>query len=90
MGMTVAEKLFTRKNTQERPVKAGDFVAPGVSDIVEDGQRLEIDYSEGVVRNVETGAAVRISTYPPSVERIFRAGGIIPLLMDRYDQETRV
>jgi len=26
MGMTVAEKLFTRKNTEGRPVKTGDFV----------------------------------------------------------------
>ena len=65
------------------------FVAPGISGIVEDGQRLEIDYGEGMVRNVETGAAVRISAYPPSVERIFRAGGIIPLLVDRYTQETK-
>ena len=64
------------------------FVAPGISDIVEDGQRLETDYGEGVVRDVETGAAVSMSTYPPSVERIFRAGGIIPLLVDWYNQET--
>jgi hypothetical protein len=41
------------------------------------------------VRNIATGAAVKISTYPPSVERIFRAGGIVPLLVDRYTQEAK-
>lgn len=65
------------------------FVAPGVSDMVEDGQRVAIDYGEGVVRNLSTGAAVKLTRYPPSVERIFRAGGIIPLLVQRYSREGR-
>ncbi len=65
------------------------FIAPGVSGIVEDGQQVEIDYGHGVVRNLSTGASAKISTYPPSVERIFRAGGIISLLVQRYSQEAK-
>ncbi len=66
------------------------FIAPGVSDIVEDGQQVEVDYGQGVVRNLPTGASVQITSYPPSVERIFRAGGIIPLLEERYSREAKV
>jgi 3-isopropylmalate/(R)-2-methylmalate dehydratase small subunit len=65
------------------------FVASGVTAIVEDGEELEIDAAAGVVRNPRTGKCVSIAKYPPSIERIFKAGGIIPLLIDRYQKEQR-
>ena len=63
------------------------FVAPGIARIVEDGDELEIDYEKGVALNVATGKAVQISKFPSSVERIFSAGGLLPLLVGRYKQE---
>ncbi len=65
------------------------FVAEGISKIVEDGDQLEIDYEKSVVLNVTTGAAAPLSKFPPSVEQIFNAGGLLPLLMHRYKEETR-
>ena len=63
------------------------FVAPGVTAIVEDGDQLEIDFKASVVRNPRTGKSVNIAKYPPSIEKIFQAGGIIPLLIQRYERE---
>jgi len=63
------------------------FVAPGVTALVEDGDEIEIDYEAGVVRNPRTGKTISVPKYPPSIQRIFDAGGIIPLLIDRYTKE---
>ena len=65
------------------------FVAEGISKIVEDGDQLEIDYEESVARNVTTGAVAPLTKFPPSVEQIFNAGGLLPLLIHRYEEETR-
>ena len=63
------------------------YVAPGVTDIVEDGDDLEIDAEAGVVRNPKNGKCISIAKYPPSMERIFQAGGIMPLLVERLKRE---
>ena len=65
------------------------FVAPGVTGIVEDGEELEIDSGEGVVRNAKTGKSVNIAQYPESIQAILKAGGIIPLLIQRYQKEAK-
>ncbi len=59
------------------------FIAPGISDIVEDGDDLEIDSLEGIARNVKTGRYVAISAYPPSIMKIIEAGGLLPLMKKR-------
>jgi 3-isopropylmalate dehydratase small subunit len=63
------------------------FIAPGITDVVEDQEILEIDYAAGTVKNINTGHAVEIRKFPSSVERIFRAGGMIPLLKQRLERE---
>ena len=64
------------------------FVAPGITKIVEDHQTIEIDYPNGVVRNADTGNAVALRKFPPVVERIYEAGGILPYARRRYLLET--
>ena len=64
------------------------FAALGVSDLVEDGDEIEIDYPAGVIRNPKTGKQVSFQKYPQSVEKIFQAGGIAPLLVERYRKES--
>ena len=65
------------------------FVAKGISGIVNDGDELEIDYEKGIAKNLSTGASVAITKYPPSVEEIFKVGGLLPLLKQRYESEVR-
>ncbi len=63
------------------------FIAPGIQRIAEDGAALEIDYARGTVTNPRTGASVALKRYPPSVERIFQAGGIAPLIAQRLKED---
>ncbi|MEE9533305.1 MAG: 3-isopropylmalate dehydratase small subunit, partial [Acidimicrobiia bacterium] len=64
------------------------FVAPGVTGIVENGDELEIDYPQGVVRNPKTGAQVALTRYPPMIEQIYQAGGMLEYARRRYLAET--
>lgn len=63
------------------------FVVPGINEIIEDGGELEIDCEKGLVRNTATGCTVEITPYPPSIQDIFDAGGLLPLLKNRFERE---
>lgn len=65
------------------------FLAPGVTDIVDDGEILEIDYPQGVVRNPATGASVGVRKFPPLIEEIFRCGGLPEFARQRYFAEQQ-
>src|SRR5262249_19712940 len=60
-------RLFLR-NSISRAIPI--FVAPGVSGIVQDGETLEVDYPQGIVRNVASGDSVKLHRYPPGIEQI--------------------
>ena len=79
-------RLFFRINIS---IAVPTFVVPGVSALVQDGEEIEIDYPAGVVRNPQTGKEIPLAKYPPLVENIFRAGGIIPLLIERRGKARR-
>jgi 3-isopropylmalate dehydratase small subunit len=66
------------------------LVAPGISSLIEDQQELEIDYRNGKLRNLRSGAELPLPKYPPSVEKIFAAGGILTLLRERCIKEGLV
>ena len=80
-----ASRLFLR-NTIALPMPI--FVAPGINDIVQDGETLEIDYQASVARNVVTGASVSIPKFPPMIEQIYECGGLPQLARQRYLAET--
>ena len=65
------------------------FIAPGITSMIEDQEMVEIDYVAGTATNLLTKKQTFIRKYPPSVEKIFLAGGIIPLLSQRLAQEER-
>jgi len=57
---------------------------------VEDHDELEIDYPRGKIRNLGSGREIPLAQYPPSVEAIFAAGGILTLLKRRCVEEGLV
>ena len=63
------------------------FAAPGISEIVQDGDQLEIDYTAGVARNLTSGGEVTLRRFPPTVEQIYDAGGIEPVIAKRLIEE---
>ncbi|MGZ9067540.1 MAG: hypothetical protein ACXW2I_19655, partial [Burkholderiales bacterium] len=77
-------RLFLR-NSIARAIPI--FMAPGITGIVNDGETLEVDYPNGVVRNVATGAHVEIRKFPPLIEAIFSAGGLPEFAYERYVRE---
>ena len=74
-------RLFLR-NTIALPLPI--FPVRGICGIVKDGEILEIDYPNGVVRNPATGRSLTLRKYPPMVERIFECGGLPRLTYQRY------
>ena len=78
-------RLFLR-NSIARAIPI--FMAPGVSGIVQDGEALEVDYPQGVVRNPATGATVALRKFPPLIERIFQCGGLPEFARERYLKEA--
>ena len=80
-----ASRLFLRNNIARAiPI----FLAPGITGIIEDAQTLEVDYPNGVVRNIATGASVPLRKFPPLIERIFQAGGLPHVARARYLAEV--
>lgn len=78
-------RLFLR-NSIARAIPI--FIAPGVTGIVEDGERLEVDYRSARVRNVTSGATVAMRQFPPLIEQIFECGGLPEFAYERYQRET--
>jgi len=66
------------------------LVAPGISSLVQDHDELEIDYPRGKIRHLGSGREIPLPKYPPSVEAIFAAGGILTLLKERCVREGLV
>lgn len=64
------------------------FMAPGVTAIVEDGDELEIDYPQGLARNPNTGTHVALVKYPPMIEQLYQAGGMLAYARHRYLAEA--
>ena len=77
-------RLFLRNHVS---VAMPIYVAPGVTDIVEDGDIIEIDYPQGVVRNQANGKQVELRKYPPMLEQLYESGGIIQYARRRYMEE---
>lgn len=64
------------------------FVVPGVSTLVETGDTLLIDYPAGRLVNRGTGRALEIRKFPPMVEGIYQAGGILQLARRRHAEAS--
>lgn len=80
-----ASRLFLRNNIAlPLPI----FVAPGISEVIKDGETLEIDYAHKMARNAKTGASAPIRGFPAMIERIFECGGLVALTRERYAAET--
>jgi 3-isopropylmalate/(R)-2-methylmalate dehydratase small subunit len=70
-------RLFLRNNiARALPI----FMAPGVTDIVDDGDSLQIDYQSATVRNPATGRHVALRKFPPefAFQRYQREQGPVP------------
>ena len=56
---------------------------PGISDAVEEGDTVEVDLEQGVVRTKD-GQELPTGRFPPRVLEILEAGGLIPKLRQEF------
>jgi hypothetical protein len=63
------------------------FAVAGITDFVEDGDEVEIDYPAGKVRNLTRGGELELPKYPAVVEGIYESGGIYYTIAKRLDAE---
>jgi 3-isopropylmalate/(R)-2-methylmalate dehydratase small subunit len=58
------------------------FVVPGITGLISDGGEIEVDYSNR--RMLRGGQAIAVlPSFPPSVERVYEAGGLSGVLRQR-------
>lgn len=56
---------------------------PGITALVEEGERLDIDLEAGRLRNLDRGGELTFAPPTPTVREILAAGGMIALLRQR-------
>ena len=59
------------------------FPCPGVSDIFNEGDELELDLNKGLVTNLTTGQSIKGKPYPPQLLEILEVGGMTPLIVEK-------
>ena len=59
------------------------LACPGVTAIVEEGQRLRLDLGTGLVRNLDTGVEAQGARLPPELLETLAGGGILASLERR-------
>jgi 3-isopropylmalate dehydratase small subunit len=80
-----ASRLFLRNNIAlPLPI----FITPGITNMIADGETLEVDYRKGVATNLASGATAAIRKYPAMIEHIFECGGLPQLARQRYLREN--
>lgn len=64
--------------------------APGVSELVEDGDTIELDLTAGVLRDVTRGHSLDLAPIPAFLVEMCEAGGLIAWLRQRPDTSGSV
>lgn len=59
------------------------LVAPGIGNLAEKGETLEVNPEEGMIRNLSSGAALQVAPLPAFVLQILAKGGAIPYYKER-------
>jgi 3-isopropylmalate/(R)-2-methylmalate dehydratase small subunit len=63
------------------------FVVPDITSLVADGDELEVDYAAREVRDLTRGTRAALPELPPSVERVYRAGGLFNVIKERLAEQ---
>ena len=58
--------------------------APGISDLVKDGDEIEVDMDNGIIR-AENGDEITFKKLPPFMLEILEKGGLIEYLKDKRE-----
>ena len=59
------------------------FVVPGITELAADGDSLEVDYSAGIVRNLNSECQLALARFPATVEQIYELGGLFKVIANK-------
>ena len=64
--------------------------SPAAAEAIEDGDELEVDLDEGVIRNFTKGDEYRAEPFPKFMNDLLRMGGLVPWVRKRLEERKRV
>jgi 3-isopropylmalate/(R)-2-methylmalate dehydratase small subunit len=82
VGCVVAEsfgRIFLRNSIA---IAFPVLICKGITAAFEEGERLELDFAQSLVRNLTRGNEIRGTPLPPELVRIVAAGGMMQLLKE--------
>lgn len=59
------------------------FESPEAAEGTREGDRLEVDPDEGIIRNLTTGASFKVAPIPPFMQELLDSGGLISHIKNR-------
>ena len=60
--------------------------SPQAAEAIEEGDELEIDLDQGVIRNFTSGDEYRSDAFPPFMNELLRMGGLVPWVRKRLEE----
>jgi 3-isopropylmalate/(R)-2-methylmalate dehydratase small subunit len=63
--------------------------SPQAAEAVEEGDELEVDLEEGVIRNFTKGDEYRAEPFPKFMNDLLRMGGLVPWVRKRLEERRR-
>src|SRR5437660_236232 len=64
--------------------------SPQAAEAVEDGDELEVDLEEGVIRNFTKGDEYRSEAFPKFMNELLRMGGLVPWVRKQLEERRRM
>jgi 3-isopropylmalate/(R)-2-methylmalate dehydratase small subunit len=83
LGCVVADSIARIYYRQAIAVGFPAFVCQGVSEIFDEGQEIELDIYNGLVKNLTTGQSIQGEPYPPQLLEMLEVGGIMTRLVEQ-------
>ena len=85
MGLVIAHsfaRIFYRNsfNMGLMLLEVGDEI-----DKLNDGDQLEIDSSQGLIRNLSNGTSVQCPPLPASMQELLQKGGLVPYVQEKLN-----
>jgi len=61
--------------------------SPQAAEAISQGDELEVDLAEGVIRDLTTGDEYRAEPFPEFMTELMRMGGLVPWVRRRLEEE---
>ena len=63
--------------------------SPAAAEAVKEGDELEIDLDEGIIRNFSQGDEYRCDAFPPFMNELIKMGGLVPWVRTRLEEKRQ-